>query len=241
MTTQDEVKSGKAALDELVKQSDILVATPETIEKMQKMGYPIGTKQITYGEYLDNLFAKRRAMAGANITKLPMLEESVSNATVTALYEEMKECFILGIPGAAIILALILLELSLKYKIYRERLKQDPNCRWDDIEALDFRASVVNLRKRQVLSRADKIQLDKFNDSVRNMYIHYKIKEIIDGTIAAELPEFNVATGKVVVHKDVDATKYPSIWFSAKRAVDRARIIEITSFSVDWVNKLLGD
>lgn len=47
-------------LDELVKQSDLFVSSPETIERLKARGLPIKSVLITYKEYLDKLFAEKR-------------------------------------------------------------------------------------------------------------------------------------------------------------------------------------
>ncbi len=75
---------------------------------------------------------------------------------IQALYEELKECFVLGIPGVAITLAVILLELALKYRLHDERIKQDPNSKWEYIEQIDFTRAVNDLWKQRVILKKEK-------------------------------------------------------------------------------------
>lgn len=89
-------------LDDLVKNSDLIVSSPETIERIKARGMPIKSVFTIYQEYLDKLFVKKRKDANEIIAKLPHLHSDIANATIQALYEEIKECFILGIPGAGI-------------------------------------------------------------------------------------------------------------------------------------------
>ena len=60
MDIEEEIRK---KMDELVSQSSILVASPETIEKLKAKGHPIRSSTITYKDYLDALFDKRRKIA----------------------------------------------------------------------------------------------------------------------------------------------------------------------------------
>lgn len=214
-------------LDELVKQSDLFVSSPETIERLKAKGLPIKSVFTTYSEYLDKLFAEKRKNADDLASKLPHLDEKIANATIQALYEELKECFVLGIPGAGITLSVILLETALKYRLYDERLKQDPKSKWDHLEQIDFTKTVNDLVKRGVLSKNEKKELDAFNLNTRNPYIHYNIKKLVEDMRLGELTSVDVETGKVTVLKNIKPEDYPSLWFSGRgRAVlesDRLR------------------
>ena len=50
MDIEEEIRK---KMDELVSQSSILVASPETIEKLKAKGHPIRSSTITYKDYLD--------------------------------------------------------------------------------------------------------------------------------------------------------------------------------------------
>lgn len=228
-------------LDELVKQSDLFVSSPETIERLKAKGLPIKSVFTTYSEYLDKLFAEKRKNADELVSKLPHLDEKIANATIQALYEELKECFVLGIPGAGITLSVILLETALKYRLYDERLKLDPKSKWDHLEQIDFTKTVNDLVKRGVLSKKEKKELDAFNLNTRNPYIHYNIKKLVEDMRLGELTSVDIETGKVTVLKNVKPEDYPSLWFSAKRVRDKKAISSIVSFSMSWVNKMLGE
>jgi len=230
----------KKKLDELVKQSDLFVSTPETIEKLKAQGLPIKSTFTTYEEYLDKLFVERRKLASDLVKKLPHLNHKIANSTLQALYEELKECFVLGIPGAAITLSVIFLELALKYRLYDERIKRDPNSKWECIEQIDFTKAISSLRKLKVISKKGKLQLDRFNLEFRNLYIHYNIKKLMHDMVLGELPSVNIETGDVKVLKNVKPADYPSLWFSAKRVKDKKVIILVVTFCVNWANKLLS-
>ena len=227
-------------LDELVKQSDLFVSSPDTIEKLKARGLPIKSIFITYREYLNKLFANKRKIADDLIGKLPLLDANIANATVQTLYEELKECFVLGIPGAGITLSVILLELALKYRLFEERIKDDPNSKWEHIEQIDFTRTVNDLFAKKVITKKEKAQLDDFNLDTRNPYIHYNIQKLVKDMILQELSSVNIETGEITKLKNVKPSEYPSLWFSAKRVLDKKTIIMVTTFCINWANKLLA-
>lgn len=237
MSTDDVIRK---KMDELVSQSTILVASPETIEKLKAKGHPIKSSTITYKDYLDSLFDKRRKIADDLIKILPHLSDSIANSTISALYEELKECFAFGIPGAGITLALILFELACKYRLFEEWKKNDPNSKWERIEEIKLSTVIKGLRKHEVISDEERSKLDTFNLDTRNSYIHYNIQKLVKDMVIGELPSMNIETGEVTVLKDVNASKYPHLWFSAKRVLDQKTVVLIVSFCISWVNRLLS-
>lgn len=230
----------KKKLDELVKHADYIVSNPDTLEKMKAKGLPIKSVFTTYNEYLDKLFEEKRKISDSLIKKLPRLDENIANATIQSLYDELKQCFVLGIPGAGITLAVILLELTLKYRLFEERVKSDKNSPWEHIEQLDFTKVVNTLKNQKVISLEEKKELDKFNEETRNPYIHYNIKKLLKDVVATELPSINIETGEVVIHRNVKATDYPHLWFSAKKVRDKQSVESIVNFCIFWGNKLLS-
>lgn len=226
-------------LDDLVSQSDYFVASPDTIEGMRKKGLPIKSTLTTYQDYLDKLFLKKRDKSKELINKLPHMDDKIANATVQSLYDELRECFVLGIPGASITLSIILLELALKYRLYEERIKENSKASWNSIEKLDFKETINILHEKMVITLNEKNKLHKFNSKIRNNYIHYNIKKIIRGLIIKELPSVNIETGEVTINHNIEATKYPFLWFSAKKVLDNKSMTSIVTFSISWVNKLL--
>lgn len=237
MSTDEEIKR---KMDKLVSQSTILIASPETIEKLKSKGHPIKSTTITYKDYLDALFDKRRKIADSLIKTLPHLSDSVANGTISALYEELKECFAFGIPGAGITLALILFELACKYRLFEEWKKNDPNIKWERIEEIKLSSVIKGLRKHKVISEEERKKLDEFNADTRNSYIHYNIQKLVKDMVIGELPSMNIETGEITVVKDVNAAEYPHLWFSAKRVLDQKTVVLIVSFCISWVNRLLS-
>ena len=227
-------------LDELVKNSDLFLASPDTIQHLQEKGLPIKSVTQTYSEYLDELFKKRRAQADEIINDLPLIDESIANATVQSLYEEFKESFLMGINGAAIVLAILLLDLSAKYRLYEERLKKNPKASWTPIEEMLLGEVIRELRVHEAITETEETALLSFNSKIRNNYLHYNIKKLVKGIIAEELRGVNVKTGEEIIERNVKAESRPHLWFFAKKVLDKKTIVERTNFCIKWVNKLLG-
>lgn len=139
-------------IDELVKDSDLFIASPDTIAHIQKKGLPIKSIFTTYQEYLDKLFAEKRKRANELIEKLPHLDDGIANSSVAALYEELKETFVLGISGASIVLAILLFDLAAKFRLHKERVKKNANASWKPIEDLYLKEVIFELRDHNAIS-----------------------------------------------------------------------------------------
>lgn len=226
-------------LDELVKESDLFIASPDTIEYAQKNGLPVKSVFTTYQEYLDKLFAEKRKMADELIQKLPHLDDSIANSSVSALYEELKETFAFGISGASIILAILLLDLAAKFRLHKENLKDNPQASWKPIEDLHLKEVILKLREHNAITEDEEKELLEFNKKIRNNYLHYNIQKLIKGMILGELKGVNVNTGEVTIEKNVNPTEKPFLWFSAKRVLDKETVVERVAFCISWVNKFL--
>lgn len=229
----------KKKIDKLVKNADFLVASPESIEAMKLHGLSVESKFITYKEYLDKIFHEKRKLADSVVNKFPLLDKSIANATVQSLYEEVKECFVLGIPGACITLSSILLELSLKYCLFKERKKTDPNCKWSDLEKRNMSYVIKALFDKKIITKDETIDLNNFEIEVRNPYAHYNIEKLLKDMIIGKIPSINIETGEVIEHRNLKASEHPHLWFSGKRVLDKKTVISIVTFSIHWVNKIL--
>lgn len=228
-------------IDQLVKNSNIFVATPDVIKNLQEKGLPIKSVTTTYQEYLDKLFAERRKIANELVDKLPHLDESVANGTITSLYDELKECFVMGIPGASITLAIILFDIAAKFRLFDERKKTNPNASWKPIEDLLLKEVILGLKGCSIITEEEKTELLEFNKEIRNNYLHYNIQKLVKDMILGELPSINVNTGVVTIEKNVKPADRPYLWFSAKRVLDKKTVIVLVNFSIMWVNKLLSE
>ena len=185
-------------------------------------------------------FATLPKIAAEIIGNFPPISEKLANASVKSLYEEIRECYALGLFGATITLSVILLELSFKYKIYNERKRNDPSARWEEIEKLDFAASIKNLKTLGKITESEKKQLDRFNIDIRNTYIHYNLQKLVNGVFVEKMPMVDTATGEVKNLENVDVAKHPYLWFSGKKFRDKKEVNGILQFCIGWMNKILG-
>lgn len=232
-------KKIKESLDQMVEFADYMIASPDTIEQLRQRNLPIKSTFVTYDDYLSKLFKEKRDQAEQIIEHLPQLDERIANGVANALYNEFRECYVLGVNGAAIILAIILLEYAMKHKIYEMILETNPDAGWKRVESKDFKWCVEQLKEHGVITENEETDLYDFNTNIRNNYIHYKIRKMISNMYLQELPALNVATGEITIHRDVFVKDMPHLWFSAKKKLDAESVRLISLFCLDWTNKLL--
>jgi len=226
-------------MDEFVKNSDYLIASPDTIIQMQADGEPVKEVITPYKQYLDEIFAKRRKVADELVLKLPHLDRQVANGSVTFLYEELKECFVMGIPGASIVLAILLVDLSAKLRLFRERNTENPQSKWEPIENMHLREVILELRDHGAITDKEEKKLLEFNMDVRNNYLHYNIQKLVKEMILTKLPFINFQTGEIKIEYNVKPADRPELWFSAKKVLDRQSLIIRVTFCLDFVNSIL--
>lgn len=234
---KDKTKDMEKQIEEFARHADAFIASPDTIEQLKEAGMPIKSVFTTYEQYVDKLFSEKRKVAGELIWQLPRLKENIANSTVAALYEELKETFILGINGASIVLGIMLLEISAKFRLYEEMKKMNASAKWESVEDMYLIDVIKALYDPYKVINPDELkELEKFNYNVRNNYFHYNIQKLIKGMVLLELPSFNIRTGKIAIEKNVEASDRPFLWFSAKRVLDRQTVVSKISFCVQWVN-----
>jgi hypothetical protein len=230
----------KKVLDDFVKNSDLFLASPDTFEQMSKKGLPVSKKVQSYSDYLDELFKKRREEADERVKSIPLLRETIVNAAITSLYEEFKECFVMGINGASIVMSILLLDLAAKYKLHEARKAKNDKASWKPIEDMHLGEVIKELRIHKAISEDEEQSLLAFNSQIRNNHLHYNIQKLVKDIIAEQLPSVNVETGEVTVEFNVRPAERPHLWFFAKRVLDKETLVDRTSYCINWVNKLLG-
>ena len=95
-------------LTELVKGSTHIISKPETVEELQKQGVKFDEPQkLTPEQAVENIFIQRKAIALVNITKFS-LPPDIAIPTIGFLYDEIRECILFGLYGAAISLSAVL-------------------------------------------------------------------------------------------------------------------------------------
>lgn len=227
----------KKTMDELAKDGNFIVVNPETLQKLKDRGLPVESKFIPYKDYLEKLFAEKRRVAESEMNDFPALSDDIGNVAISSLYEEIRECYAFGLYGAVIILSIILLEISFKYVIFKERKRSDPNSKWEDIESLNFVSVVNNLSTLSKLTTEEKAVLVKFNVEIRNPYIHYNLQKLVADIGIEKLPMIDTETAEVETLTDVKLIEYPSLWFAGKKHRDKTQFKDTLNFCVDWANR----
>lgn len=216
-----------------------LVASPKTIKKLQEKGLPIKERFITYEEYSDELYSKRKKDAVALLTKLPKIDDSIANGVISEIYEEIRSSYAFGVFTSTIFNSILILEYSMRLRLQEERLKDDPNAKWEELEKLDMDALIQQLFKHKIITKKEKFYLVNFSATLRNPYLHINILKLTEGIYINKLPKVDIEKGEVEEMRDVEAGKHPYLWFAAKKFFDRTQVQPVIDFCIKWTNQLL--
>jgi len=225
-------------LTELVKGSTHIISKPETIEELQRQGVKFDEpKKLTPEQAVDSIFAQRRAIALANISKF-VSPPNIAIPTIGFLYDEIRECILFGLYGAAISLSAVLVEFSLKHAIVRKKFGDTyKESEWDRIESMELNPTIKEAKQQGVIDEETEKKLISFKDSIRNPYLHYNIKKITKNVAARKVKRFDIKT-REVKEVDLDAKNNPIVWGFAKRFVDREMVFQVFGFA-DYMVKYL--
>lgn len=226
-------------LNPLSKGATHIVASPKTIDELISKGINIEEKFITYEEYFENLITQKRKNAVGLFRQLPLLDNSIANSVISAIYEEIKASFGLGIFTSTIFNSIVLLEYAMRIRLYNKRLENDPNSKWEDTEKLKMKQLISQLKRQKIIDKTGQEQLDSFNDKFRNPYLHINIHKMIQGIYANNVMKVDINTRKVTEENEVDVSKYPHMWFLAKNFYDRSYVMHVLQFCIGWTNDLL--
>lgn len=240
MTSADNKKI-KELMDSISNGATHMVADPKTIEILQKQGVPIENKFITYEAYADALFKKRKEQSVSLLRKLPKIDDSIADGVISDIYEEVRSSYAFGIFTSTIINSILLLEYSMRARLYKEMLKKNPNGEWRELEKLSMGALIKQLFKLKIITEKEKLRLIDFNKNFRNPYLHINIHKLSQNVVIAKLPTINVHTQEVMELRNVVASKHKFLWFAAKKFFDKYHAQPVIDFCVDWTNKLLKE
>lgn len=230
-------------MDKLIEESadgkTTFVAHPDDIQKLIDSG-KIKKRFISYDEYADGLFEERRKEATKSLSKLPLLNEKIADSVASSIYEEIRSSVAFGVPTSSIINAIMLLEYSLRVRLYKERLKDDPNAEWYVLEGMDMSGLIRSLYKKgSILTDEEKEKLISFSEEFRNPYLHINIQKLVEGIYISKLPSVNADTYEIKEMENVDVAKHRYTWFSAKKFFDKTHLQSVLEFCIGWTNKLL--
>lgn len=227
-------------MSRLVEGSEQIVGSPSTIDRLRKLG--IQFKQVperTFEEGIDLLFAKRKKTALELATKLPD-PPIIAAPAIESLYNEITECIVFGLHGAAITLSGILVEFVLKYVTYFSEIggvgEYDAK-KWDELENIAFGATIKRAAKAGLLIKEEVEKLENFKDTIRNPYNHYNIKKITHGMVWEKIKVLDTSTRKIE-ERDIAAEDNPVIQAQSKPIVDMRQVFLVFEFA-DYMVKIL--
>jgi len=235
-----DTKDIEKIMDDLITGgSNVLVASPETIQQLKDKGLPIKETFVSYEEYLQKLVVERQKEALARLKRLPKIDSSIADAVINEIYEEIRSSYALGFFTSSIANSIFLLEYSMRSALFTVRIKNDPKYEWIKLENMTMKKLIAQLKKASVLNESDSKMLINFNDTLRDPYLHINIRKLSEEIVISELPSVNVATGVINIMRDVKASEHRFLWFSAKRFFDKSTVDQVINFCISWTNKLL--
>lgn len=236
--TDEEIKQ---MIDEMAKGNTTMILNPELMERMKKMGLPIREEFVRYEDYIEKLYSKKKKLGLILIRKLPKLDSSIANSTVTQIYSEIRDSLAFEDLTSTIINSILLLEFAMRLRMFREIVKSNPQHEWKLMEQLDFDALVSKLIKHGVIPTDVRGEFDEFRKKFRNPYFHMNIYKMAKGATIPELDAFNFNTGQKEKLKNVPLDEHPELWFAAKIRYDNLHVFDIMDFCVYWTNQLLAN
>lgn len=225
-------------LSGLVKGSTHIISSPKTIQALQAKGVKFDKPVIkTTDQFIDELFEQRKKIALSNIGEFPRAPQ-IAIPTIGFLYDEIRECILFGLNGAAISLSAVLVEFSLKHAIVKKKSKElYDKSEWGRIENIELGPTIKKARELDIIDDKAKEALISFKNTIRNPYLHYNIKRITKDVAANKVKKVNINT-KEVEEKNMLAKDNPILWGFAKKFVDRERVLDIFVFTDKFVKLL---
>lgn len=208
-----------------------IISSPKTISDLQKKGVKFETPPPkTTDQIIEDLFQDRKANALTKIAKLPSTP-NIAIPTIGFLYDEIRECILFGLNGAAIFLSAVLVEFTLKHAIVRKRHGNAyDKSEWDRIENKELGPTINESYELKLINDETKKALISFKNTIRNPYLHYNIKRITKDVVARKVKKVDV-TSQRAEEVDISAEDNPIVWGFAKKFADRERVLEVFIFA----------
>lgn len=232
------MKNIDALLSELAQGATHIISNPNTIADLQERGVKFDSpKSKTKEEFIEEIFAQRKNIALNNVSKFPMPPD-IAIPTIGFLYDEIRECILFGLYGAAISLSAVLVEFSLKQAIVRKSFGSNyDKTEWERIENIELGEVIKEAREKELIDDAFQEALNDFKNKVRNPYLHYNIKKIVKKVGANKIKKIDINTQKVE-ELNLPAEDNSILWGFAKRFVDKETFFDVFNFA-DTVVKYL--
>nr|MBI5456010.1 hypothetical protein [Candidatus Levybacteria bacterium] len=218
-------------LSELAGGATHVISNPNTIADLQKRGVKFDKpKSKTEEEFIEEIFGQRKNIALTNISKFP-IQPDIAIPTIGFLYDEIRECILFGLYGAAISLSAVLVEFSLKQAIARKKSGNNyEKTEWERIENIELGLTIKEAKEKEIIDDTLEEVLNSFKNTVRNPYLHYNIKKIVKKVGANKVRKIDINTQKVE-ELNLPAEDNPILWGFAKRFVDRETVFDVFNFA----------
>lgn len=225
-------------MSDLVQGSTYIISSPNTIKDLQKRGVKFDTPTPKISDQIiDELFQQRKAKALETIDKFPSTPD-IAIPTIGFLYNEIRECILFGLNGAAISLCGVLVEFSLKHAIVKKnRGVTYDKTEWDRLEGKELGPTIEETEQLGIIDGKMKKKLISFKNTVRNPYLHYNIKKITKNVVANKVKRIDVNTQQVE-EVNLLAKDNPVVWGFAKRFVDRETVFNAFNFADSTIKYL---
>jgi len=167
-------------INKMVGDSTEIIVNPDTFKHMVEQGLPISfAEPAPIEEYIPKLFEMRKQKAFEIFKDLPP-RYNFTLPSVNALYDEIYECMLFGLNGAAITLCGILIEFALKQISYYyengRSFAYNPTL-WDKFEKMTLGPTIECAKASTLINDDMVVALKSFKDEVRNPYNHYNTKK----------------------------------------------------------------
>ena len=225
-------------LNRLLRGSQFLLAHPSALQYL-KEGEPDKLQTIDplpVQDALDSLFELRRKQAAEIAEKIPGCPSW--ELSIQALYDEIRQCALFGLHGAAITLSGVLVEFVVKYAVFcretRSKVKFDSDA-WDEFENITFGVIIDRARKVGLINDHQVGVLRDFKNKIRNPYAHYNIQKLTKGCVWRKVKVKDICTGEVT-EKDIDVSENPTMQAIAKQQLDTGSVIKVLEHVVEMVS-----
>lgn len=229
------------SMEQLSKEVDTIIASPETIGKLRKQGLPL---EISPAPTVEERFQARKAQAqdvAQNLQKFELPPVELLTPAIKSLYEEIIDCILFGLNGAAITLSGNLIEFTLKHAAFVKESggyqNYDSN-KWDEFEQIEFGDAIGRAKRAGLLEKEIGNRLQEFREDIRNPYSHYNIRKITRNVIARRVKVLNIETGECE-EKDIPAEQDSTVQALVKPFMDKYNVLGVFHFTNEVVKYIL--
>ncbi len=183
-------------------------------------------------DYINRMFDERKRVAKEVVDILPS-KPNINLPPILSLYDEIKECILFGLNGAAISLSAVLVEFAIKHAIVdRNRgVELYDKAEWTRVEKIELGPIIAEAEKLKLFDEEGIKKLIQFKNNIRNPWLHYNIKEITKDVIMTEALSYNLATKKMEKKYNLKAVDNPFLWQLGKEKVDKETVLDAFQFA----------